>query len=44
MKEWIKSEFRCPRCGETTEILVDDVYEYAERCKKCGWHHNFRRD
>lgn len=35
MKRWIKNEdHTCPKCGATTEILVDDTYEYAERCPK----------
>ncbi len=42
-KRWIKSdeENTCVRCGEVTELLVDDSHEYAERCGKCGWRINF---
>ena len=40
-KRWVKSGVKCPLCDEETEMLVDDVYAYKERCKKCGWENKF---
>ena len=40
-KRWEKSGDICPTCGKETEYLVDDLYVYKERCKKCGWENTF---
>ena len=40
-KRWVKSGVKCPLCDGETEMLVDDVYAYRERCKKCGWENKF---
>jgi len=34
-KRWVKSGNKCPICKNETELLVDDTYEYKERCKHC---------
>ena len=40
-KRWIESLGTCPGCYRPTEVLTDDVYEYAERCLRCDWEIEF---
>jgi len=44
IKRWEKSGDKCPLCGKETDVYVDDVFVYRERCKNCKWEHKFNME
>ena len=36
-KTWKESGDVCPKCGQDTQILSDNEFEYAEKCDNCKW-------